>query len=143
MAEDGDFEAVVRRSWAALLEWRLPEAAAERGWPVAGPDGFRRALLDHVCDGPWERACAGAAVGAVPILDLVLAVELAERAIAGEVDLAALDRRSREWRAVVGLCAAVPDPAKAEALAREAGIDAADLVAGLRALAERVAARRG
>jgi hypothetical protein len=102
MAEDSHFEAAARRCWWHLLETRLPEAAVARRWPVTTPAGFERVLLDHVLEAPWEAVIPSPSPRNAPLLDLVLAIEMAERALAGDVDLAALDRCSLQRRAATG-----------------------------------------
>jgi hypothetical protein len=73
------FEATVRRAYARLTRDELPRAAAARGWPVRTCADFERLLLDHLHDAPSEprpEPC---------LFDLVLAVELGERLLAGNV----------------------------------------------------------
>lgn len=74
---DADFEATVRRAFARLTRDELPKAAEARGWPVRTRAEFERLLLEHLDDGS----------GDIPrepsLMDLVLAVELGERLLAG------------------------------------------------------------
>lgn len=132
MSENSDFENCVRRTWRRLVLETLPAEAAGRRWPVATPDGFVRVLLDHVCDGPWERHVDAAA--GVNTIELVLAIEAAERVLSGAADLSEMNRRSLAARAtppsdeeVAGLL--VEDGAHPDELAAAAGLSAADLVA--------------
>ena len=72
-----DFEATVRRAFQRLTRHELPRG--RKGTWLAGagrPPGFERLLLDHVSDTP--RPAGGASPPSV--VDLVLAVELGERA---------------------------------------------------------------
>ena len=74
-----DFEATVRRAFTRLTRDELPKAAVARGWPVRTCEDFERLLLDHLHDAPGEprpEPC---------LFDLVLAVELGERLLAGNV----------------------------------------------------------
>lgn len=78
---DGSFEATVRRAFVRLTSEDLPRAAAQRGWPVRTPGEFRRLLLDHLHERPRPRP-----EGADPcVFDMVLAVELGERLLAGKL----------------------------------------------------------
>lgn len=90
-ADDGlDFEATVRRAFVRLTSEDLPRAAAARGWPVRTSEEFERLLLDHL----HERS--GMQRGGAPCLfDMVLAVELGERLMAGTN---CCDRMSRRMR---------------------------------------------
>lgn len=90
-ADDGlDFEATVRRAFVRLTSEDLPRAAAVRGWPVRTPEEFERLLLDHLHEQ------SGMQRGSRPCLfDMVLAVELGERLMAGTN---CCDRMSRRMR---------------------------------------------
>ena len=74
------FEVSVRRAFARLTGEDLPRAAVARGWPVRTPEDFERLLLDHLRDGdePGGRANPS-------LVDLILAVELGEGLLAGEL----------------------------------------------------------
>jgi hypothetical protein len=95
------FEATVRRAFTRLTHDDLPRAAAARGWPVRTPEEFERLLLDHLGNSsPTARPC---------VVDLVLAVELGEQLLAGNLCCATMNRRL--------LCeAAKGDPRRAAAL---------------------------
>jgi hypothetical protein len=96
-----DFEATIRRAFARLTREDLPRAAAARGWPVRTCGEFERLLLDHLQDAPGD--------GPRPapcLFDLVLAVELGERMLAGNCCCATMKHRLR--KADAG--AAPPDP---------------------------------
>jgi hypothetical protein len=91
------FEATVRRAFARLTREELPRAAVERGWPVRTGEEFERLLLG---DGVGRAPC---------VVDLVLAVELAEGLLSGDLCCRTMSRRR--------LCeAAQGDPRRAEAL---------------------------
>ena len=97
--EGSDFEAAVRRAFARLTREDLPRAAAARGWPVRTPEEFERLLLDHLKEPPSpEGPC---------LFDLVLAVELGERMLAGNLCCVTMSRRRR--------CAEIKDPRRADA----------------------------
>jgi hypothetical protein len=98
--EGSDFEAAVHRAFARLTREDLPRAAASRGWPVRTPEEFERLLLDHLSESP-------APDGAPSLFDLVLAVELGERMLAGNLCCVTMSRRLR--------CADVKDPRRADA----------------------------
>lgn len=88
----GDFEATVRRAFIRLTSEDLPRAAAERGWPVRSPGEFKRLLLDHLQDLPRPQRPAGAN----PCLfDMVLAVELGDRLLAGKLCCHRMNNRLR------------------------------------------------
>ena len=94
------FEATVRRAFARLTREDLPKAAAARGWPVRTPDQFERLLLDHLGKAPSGQPC---------VVDLVLAVEVGEQLLSGNLCCATMNRRV--------LCeSAKGDPRRAEAL---------------------------
>lgn len=100
-----DFEATVRRAFARLTREELPRVAASRGWPVRTPEEFERLLLDHLGIGPTT----GPTKNPPCIVDLVLAVELAEGLLSGNLCCRTMSRRR--------LCeAAKGDPRRAEAL---------------------------
>jgi hypothetical protein len=85
-----DFEATVRRAFARLTSEDLPRAAEDRGWPVRTPEEFQRLLLDHLHEQ------SGMPRGeAASLFDMVLAVELGERLMAGSL---CCDRMSRRMR---------------------------------------------
>lgn len=95
-----NFEATVRRAFARLTREELPRAAAARGWPVRTGEEFERLLLGHVGDGAGRAPC---------VVDLVLAVELGEGLLSGDLCCRTMSRRR--------LCeAAKGDPRRAEAL---------------------------
>lgn len=88
-----EFEATVRRAFARLTGQDLPHAARSRGWPVRTPEEFERLLLDHLRDTPAD---APRAIPDQPCLvDLILAVELGERLLAGNLCCATMNRRVR------------------------------------------------
>jgi hypothetical protein len=148
MADDSNFEHCVQRTWRRLVLEVLPAAAAGRRWPVSTPDGFVRVLLDHVFEGPWERHVGRPDLQAVGAIELVLAIEAGERVLSGKADLSEMNRRSLAARAaplsdedVADLL--VEDGSEPDALAVEAGLSAADLVARICAEAARRRRNRG
>ncbi|MFO1107042.1 MAG: hypothetical protein U1E34_13160 [Amaricoccus sp.] len=87
-------EATVRNAWQQLIVEDLPRVARLRGWPQRTPAEFERVLLDQVLESPCEsgasrRTCA---------VNLILAIELAGRALQGKVCLRAMERRSQAMR---------------------------------------------
>jgi hypothetical protein len=102
-----DFQATVRRAFARLTREDLPQAAAARGWPVRTPEEFERLLLEHLGNSHGKaKPC---------VVDLVLAVEVGERLLSGNLCCATMNRRL--------LCeTAKGDPRRAEALKALLGI---------------------
>ena len=84
--------------WFALTREEMPAAAAGRGWPVRFDHCFQRILLDHAAGGPWRYAIAAPAWRHATEAQLQRAIALGEAALAGEADLAALNRQSLAWR---------------------------------------------
>jgi hypothetical protein len=99
--EDKDFETVVKRAFTRLTRQDLPRAAESRGWPIRTPAEFERLLLAHLGNSSGEaRPC---------MVDMVLAVELGEGLLSGELCCHTMNRRVR--------CeVAKGDPRRAEAL---------------------------
>jgi hypothetical protein len=96
-----DFETSVRRAFARLTREELPRAAEARRWPIRTPDEFERLLLAHLGTSSGEPGPC--------IVDMVLAVELGEGLLSGELCCHTMNRRVR--------CeAAKGDPRRAEAL---------------------------
>src|SRR6478609_1738031 len=86
------FETSIRRAFERLTTQDLPTAAASRGWPVRTPAEFQRMLLDHLRDQRHDTVPAGAN----PCLfDMVLAVELGERLLAGQNCCTKMSQRLR------------------------------------------------
>ncbi|WP_294326878.1 GCN5-related N-acetyltransferase [uncultured Sphingomonas sp.] len=90
---------VLEARWLDLTRRELPAVARERGWPVVADHCFQRILLDNAFGGQWYDHVAGrpAYAHADPAA-LAQAVALGEQALAGDADLAELNRRSLEWR---------------------------------------------
>ena len=87
------------RRWLALTREVMPALARERGWPVRADHCFQRILLDHACGGQWYDAIAARpAYRHATDAQLDAAVALGEAVVAGEADLAALNRQSLMWR---------------------------------------------
>ncbi|PWJ18040.1 GCN5-related N-acetyltransferase [Jannaschia seohaensis] len=86
--------------WLDLTRRRLPEAArSARHWPVRADHCFQRILLDHATGGVWYDAIPKRpAYAHAPEAVLRRAVALGEAVLAGEADLAALNRQSLVWR---------------------------------------------
>lgn len=105
--EDGaEFLAAVRRAFSRLTHEELPAAAAARGWPVRTPEEFERLLLDHLRDRRDDSSPPG---GSPCMVDMILAVELGERLLAGNLCCFRMNRRQR--------CeSASGDPRRADAL---------------------------
>jgi RimJ/RimL family protein N-acetyltransferase len=94
----GDSEAQQRR-WRALVDERLPAAAAARpDWPVSRNHCFARILLDNACGGPWRESVAPPAWANMPPERLAVALALGEAVLEGRQDLAVLNHRSLLWR---------------------------------------------
>lgn len=100
-------EAARRAQWRDLVERRLP-GAARPGWPVHRDHCFARILLDQVCGGPWRDQIRPPAHANTPLDRLEAAIVLGEAVLAGQADLALLNRRSLAWRGKIAP-AAVPD----------------------------------
>lgn len=115
---DKSFEVSVRRAFARLTRDDLPRAAAERNWPVRRPEDFERLLLDHLRDGGDPGTGSGAA--ATPsLVDLILAVELGEGLLAG--DLCCVTMSGRLRRAACAADGEDPIGALLAAFARKRG----------------------
>lgn len=91
--------AALEARWLDLTRRTLPGVARERGWPVVADHCFQRILLDHAFGGVWYDHVAGRpAYTHAHAAALERAVALGEAALAGEVDMAALNRQSLAWR---------------------------------------------
>ena len=84
--------------WFVLTRETMPALAEERGWPVRCDHCFQRILLDNAVGGPWRDCIAAPAYREASDAQLREAIRLGQAAVAGEEDLAALNRRSLEWR---------------------------------------------
>ncbi len=92
--------AALEARWLRLTREALPGLADARGWPVRFDHCFQRILLDAACGGRWtERVRGRPAYRALDDERLARAVQLAEAALDGEIDLDALNERSLAWRA--------------------------------------------
>ena len=94
MTDRPDLEA----RWFALTRREMPAAALARGWPVRFDHCFQRILLDNACERPWREAIEPPAYRNAPAAVLHKAIALGEAALAGEADLAAMNRRSLKLR---------------------------------------------
>ena len=85
--------------WLTLTRKALPAVADERGWPVRADHCFQRILLDHAAGGVWYDAIRGRPAYAHASDAILLeAVAAGDAALAGTLDLAALNRQSLAWR---------------------------------------------
>lgn len=85
--------------WLTLARQTLPALAQARRWPVSADHCFMRILLDAVHGGRWDRVVQGRpAYKHVDFERLAAAVALAERVVANEADLWALNAQSLAWR---------------------------------------------
>ncbi len=85
--------------WLDLTRRELPGLAQSRGWPVRADHCFQRILLDHAFGGVWYEHVAGRpAYAHADAIALSHAVALGEAAVAGDADMAELNRRSLGWR---------------------------------------------
>ena len=92
-------EAALRQRWRTLVGERLPAAARERpDWPVRFDHCFARILLNDACDAPWRERIRPPAWREAPPALLARAIDTGEAVLAGEADLAALNRRSLRLR---------------------------------------------
>lgn len=91
--------AELEADWLHLTRVELPALAVERAWPVSADHCFQRILLDCACAGRWYDVIPKRpAYAHAPEDTLARAIALARAAVAGEVDMAALNRRSLTWR---------------------------------------------
>ena len=89
---------ILEERWFELTRDTLPSLAAERGWPIRFDHCFQRVLLDHAVGGPWRDAIEAPAYRNASELVLQRAITLGEEVVAGQADLAALNRQSLVWR---------------------------------------------
>jgi hypothetical protein len=87
-----NFETSVRRAFDRLTTRELPAAAAARGWPIRTPAEFQRLLLDHL---RGERHEPPLTEANPCLFDMVLAVELGERLLAGQNCCTKMSQRQR------------------------------------------------
>lgn len=91
--------AQLEAKWLKITRQTLPALAKARRWPVSADHCFMRILLDVVHSGRWDKVVQGRpAYKHVELQRLASAVALAERVVADEVDLCALNAQSLEWR---------------------------------------------
>ncbi len=91
--------AALEARWLDLTRRALPDVARARGWPVVADHCFQRILLDNGFGGVWYDHVTGRPAYAHADADaLERAVALGEAALAGDADMAALNRQSLAWR---------------------------------------------
>ncbi|WP_228243631.1 GCN5-related N-acetyltransferase [Porphyrobacter sp. GA68] len=90
-------EEIVAR-WFFLTREKMPQLAAERGWPVRFDHCFQRILLDNAVGGVWRDVIPAPAYRNATDAQLLAALALGERVVRGEADLAEMNRRSLAWR---------------------------------------------
>lgn len=95
-SKDGRIALVNR--WFTLTRQDMPSLSAHRGWPVHFDHCFQRILLDNAVGMKWRDAIAAPAYRNASETVLRRAITLGEACVAGECDLADLNRRSLEWR---------------------------------------------
>ncbi len=88
----------LERRWFELTREDMPSVAQARSWPVRFDHCFQRILLDHAVGGMWRDHIKPPAYRNASDAQLLAAIALGEGAIGGDVDLAALNRQSLEWR---------------------------------------------
>ena len=85
--------------WLHLTRIDLPALVTARGWPIRADHCFQRILLDHGYGGRWYDHVAGRpAYAHADAAALMRAIALGRAAIAGEIDMAMLNRQSLIWR---------------------------------------------
>ena len=95
---DIDHALRLRLRWRRLVEDELPGVAAARRWPVRLDHCFARILLDAACGAPWRTVIGAPAWRNAPRAILTTAIALGEACLAGDADLAALNRKSLAMR---------------------------------------------
>ncbi len=94
-----DPRAALEAEWLHLTRTLMPGLSAARAWPVQADHCFQRILLDNAVGGCWYDHIPGRpAFRHASDAVLARAVALGHAAIAGTADLAALNRRSLDWR---------------------------------------------
>jgi hypothetical protein len=89
----------LQAEWLHLTRAELPALAVARGWPVRADHCFQRILLDHAHGGRWyDHITARPAYAHASDAALTSAIAVGRAAIAGEIDLPALNRQSLAWR---------------------------------------------
>ncbi|MFB0611060.1 GCN5-related N-acetyltransferase [Aurantiacibacter poecillastricola] len=84
--------------WFALTREEMPRVASEREWPVHLDHCFQRILLDNACAQPWRKVIEAPAYRHASDDLLRRAIVLGEAALAGERDLAEMNRHSLALR---------------------------------------------
>ncbi|NVD44066.1 GCN5-related N-acetyltransferase [Qipengyuania atrilutea] len=84
--------------WLQLTREAMPALAKRRRWPVRFDHCFQRILLDNAVGGRWYDHIESPAYRNASDAQLRDAIALGKAAIKGNEDLAALNRKSLEWR---------------------------------------------
>ena len=84
--------------WFELTRERMPALAAERGWPVRFDHCFQRILLDNAVGAKWATRIAAPAFMKASEDVLSQAIRLGEACVAGDANLAELNRQSLRYR---------------------------------------------
>jgi hypothetical protein len=91
--------ATLEAAWLAITRQTLPALAKTQPWPVSADHCFMRILLDAAYGERWDKFVQDRpAYKHIDVERLASAVSLAERVVADEVDLWALNAQSLEWR---------------------------------------------
>lgn len=89
----------LERRWLKLTRETMPAAARSRRWPVHLDHCFQRILLDNAAGRVWYEVIEKRpAYAHAPDALLEEAIAMGERALAGDEDLAELNRRSLQLR---------------------------------------------
>lgn len=92
-------EDALRARWLDMVRRELLEAAVARpNWPIRLDHCFARVILDAVCGQPWREVVRAPAYKHLSAAQLSQAIRLAEAILAGEADVADLNRRSLQAR---------------------------------------------
>ena len=90
---------MLEAEWLVLTREAMPAVAVARGWPVCADHCFQRILLDAAFGGRWyDFVVKRPAYRHADRAALKRAVALGRAVMAGEADLAELNRRSLAWR---------------------------------------------
>jgi hypothetical protein len=94
-----DHREILEARWRQLTNESLPNAAAQANWPIRLNHCFQRVLLDHACGDVWYGHIDGRpAYRFASDVILRTAMEAGEACLAGEKDIAQLNRESLAFR---------------------------------------------